>query len=78
MRIRSGRFPMNGTRSCASVVMACALLGGCSSATTEVLAPTVSVSIGQQLIDLKKARDAGALSEQEYQAQVRRVIDSVR
>jgi hypothetical protein len=55
-----------------------ALLGGCSSARTEVLPPTVSVSIGQQLIDLKKAKDAGALSDKEYQAQVRRVIDSVR
>ncbi len=57
---------------------AAAGLGGCSSTSTEVLAPTVNVSIGQQLIDLKKARDSNAISEQEYQAQVRRVIDSVK
>ncbi len=44
----------------------------------DVLPPTISVSIGQQLIDLKKARQAGALSEQEYQVQVRRVVDSVQ
>jgi uncharacterized lipoprotein YbaY len=64
-------------------VFACALtaavgLAGCSSSSTDVLAPTVSVSIGQQLIDLKNARDAGAISEQEYQAQARRVIDAVK
>ncbi len=58
--------------------MALAMLSACSSASTDVLAPTVSVSIGQQLIDLKKARDAGALSDKEYQTQVKRVIDSVR
>ncbi len=54
------------------------MLGACSSSKTEVMPPTVSVSIGQQLIDLKKARDTGAISESEYQAQVRRVIDSVK
>jgi hypothetical protein len=43
-----------------------------------VLAPTVDVSVGQQLIDLKKARDTGAISESEYQAQTRRVIDAVK
>jgi len=59
-------------------VVAALLLSACSSATTDVLQPTVSVSIGQQLIDLKRAKDAGALSEKEYQAQVKRLIDSVR
>jgi hypothetical protein len=62
----------------AAAVAALLVLGGCSSATTEALAPTISVSVGQQLIDLKKAKEAGALSEKEYQAQVRRVIDAVR
>ena len=68
------------TRSAAWVLtlVLTAGLGGCSSTSTEVLAPTVNVSIGQQLIDLKKARDSSAISEQEYQAQVRRVIDSVK
>jgi len=69
---------MNRNTLCAIALMALAITSGCSSAKTEVLPPTVSVSIGQQLIDLKKAKDAGALSDKEYQAQVRRVIDSVR
>jgi hypothetical protein len=69
---------MNRSTAYATAVIAVVLLSSCSSATTDVLPPTVSVSIGQQLIDLKKAKDAGALSEQQYQTQVRRVIDSVR
>ena len=69
---------MNRSTLCAAAVMTAVWLGGCSSAKTEVLPPTVSVSIGQQLIDLKKAKDAGALSDKEYQAQAKRVIDAVR
>jgi hypothetical protein len=49
---------------------------GCAG--NEVVAPTVSVSVGQQLMDLKKARDTGALSEREYAQQKARLIDSVR
>jgi hypothetical protein len=55
----------------------CAALAGCGG-TTEVVPPTVNVSIGQQLIDLKRARDAGALSQTEYERQKARLIDSVR
>jgi hypothetical protein len=36
------------------------------------------VSVGQQLIDLKKARASGALSASEYQRQRESLIDSVR
>ena len=60
-----------------SVVMFMAIsLSGCSS--TEVMAPTVSVSVGQQLIDLKKARDAGALTESDYRRERQELIESVR
>jgi len=69
---------MNTSRLSAIAVMVALLLSACSSASTDVLQLTVSVSIGQQLIDLKKAKDAGALSDKEYQAQVKRLIDSVR
>jgi hypothetical protein len=36
------------------------------------------VSVGQQLIDLKKAKDGGALTQKEYEQQVRKLIDSVQ
>jgi len=32
-------------------------------------------TLGQELSDLKKARDAGALGEEDYQAQKKRLID---
>lgn len=60
-----------------AVIALCAL-AACSSAKTEVMPPTVNVSVGQQLIDLKQAKDSGALSQQEYEQQVRKLIDSVQ
>ena len=56
----------------ASVLMAC-MLAACGSS-TKVVQPNVNVSIGQQLIDLKHARDSGALSESEYQKQKQQLI----
>ncbi len=53
-----------------------ATLMGCSS--NEVLRAPVNVSIGQQLIDLKKAYDSGALTKKEYDDQREKLIDSVR
>ncbi|HEU5294173.1 MAG TPA: hypothetical protein VFU71_05250 [Burkholderiaceae bacterium] len=50
-------------------------LVGCGN---EVVQPTVNVSVGQQLIDLKNARDSGALKEDEYRKQRKMLIDSVR
>jgi len=37
----------------------------------------MDVTIGQQLIDLKKARDNGVLNAREYDSQRKRLIDSV-
>jgi hypothetical protein len=52
-------------------LLAMSLLTGClnlelgGGSTTKAQSPT----IGQQLIDLQKAKDAGAISDSEYQAQ---------
>jgi uncharacterized lipoprotein YmbA len=51
-----------------------ALLTGCSS--TEVVRQ-LDLSVGQQLIDLKKARDNGALTASEYEDQRRKLIRNV-
>jgi hypothetical protein len=51
-------------------------LAGCSS--TDVVRAPMDVSVGQQLIDLKKAHDNGVLSASEYDSQRRRLIDSVK
>lgn len=45
-------------------------LGGGSRSTTETARPTV----GQQLVDLQKAKDTGAISEAEFQVQKSRIL----
>jgi hypothetical protein len=37
--------------------------------------PPIAPTRGQQLIDLKKARDQGAITEDEYQAQKKKLLD---
>ncbi len=37
--------------------------------------PPRQTTVGQELLDLKKAKDAGALTEEEYQAQRARILD---
>lgn len=62
--------------SVAAALCAAVLAAGCGG--HEVVQPAVNVSVGQQLIDLKKARDSGALSERDYQRQKEQLIDSVK
>lgn len=69
------RTPMKNQRLLLIPLMA-ALAAGCSS--EKVLQPAMEVTIGQQLIDLKKARDAGALNAREYEDQKQRLIDNLR
>ena len=35
----------------------------------------VNATVGQQLIDLQKAKDSGAITEAEYQAQKNRILN---
>ena len=58
--------------------LAALLLVACTSTSTDVLPPTVNVSIGQQLIDLKNAKDKGAISQSEYDKQAKQLINSVK
>jgi hypothetical protein len=43
-----------------------------SNAVQQIVEP----SIGQQLLDLKKARDAGAINEQEYEAEKAKILNA--
>jgi major membrane immunogen (membrane-anchored lipoprotein) len=63
---------MNTTVRLAFVLAASVLLYGCSS--SEVVRAPVEATIGQQLMDLKRAFDNGALSQREYDDQRRRLI----
>ena len=68
---------MSGNRARATAILAAFVVAACASSSTKVTPPVINVSIGQQLIDLKKARESGAITQREYEQQAKRVIDSV-
>lgn len=47
-------------------------LGGGTKTTNE----TPKITVGQQLMDLQKAKDSGAISESEYQTQRNKILGS--
>lgn len=51
------------------------LVCGCGG--TDVVQPNMNVTVGQQLIDLKKAHDSGALSDKEFNSQKSKLIDNI-
>lgn len=61
----------------AGAMLAALAVAACASSSTKVMPPVINVSIGQQLIDLKKARESGAITQREYEQQARRVVDGV-
>jgi len=48
----------------------------CSDAHPAIGQQTVAPTTGQQLIDLQKAKDAGAITDAEFQAQKTRLLDN--
>jgi hypothetical protein len=58
------------------VALMMTVLAGCAS--DEIVKARLDVTVGQQLIDLKNAHDAGALSRAEYDRQRVKLIESVR
>lgn len=73
MKIRSGTFGA----ALLSIAVGIAL-SGCVAAIGNDTGPrprTGSVTLGQELIDLQKARDAGAITESEYQLQRAKLLE---
>jgi hypothetical protein len=50
------------------------LLNGCLAIGTGPKSQQVNATLGQQLIDLKTAKDTGAITEAEYQAQKAKLL----
>jgi hypothetical protein len=61
------------------LVLVCALLAGCwnGNGVDHVNVDLGAVSLGQQLLDLQRARDAGAIDDAEFAAIKRAVLDAV-
>jgi hypothetical protein len=58
-------------------IAAASLLSGCGGggAESSTAIHNTTVSKGQALIDLKNARDSGAISEAEYQRERKKILD---
>jgi hypothetical protein len=65
-------------RAAAVLALATVVAGGTGCASEEIVRARLDVTVGQQLIELKRAHDAGALSRAEYDRQRQQLIDSVR
>ena len=76
--IRAFLFTLAARRAAAGLALALAAAGGAGCASEEIVRARLDVTVGQQLIDLKKAHDAGALTRAEYDRQRQQLIDSVR
>ena len=64
-------------RSCA-VIALIPLLTGCIAAIGNGTPNQHNGTLGQQLIDLQKAKDAGAITESEYQAEKAKLLGKKR
>jgi hypothetical protein len=59
----------------ALAVLVVTLLGGCAcDIGSGSKHTTVQPTVGQQLIDLQRAKDAGAITDSEYQAQKNKLL----
>src|SRR5262245_61406799 len=66
--------PLLAAMLAAGMLCAC----GGDSARKSAAPSRVDVTIGQQLIELKEAHEAGALTDKEYDKQRKKLIDSVQ
>ena len=62
------------TLATAAIISVTLALGGCGGGSTKTEVTNQSTTTGQQLLDLKKAYDAGALSEKEYEKQREKIL----
>ncbi len=70
---------MNILNRAAISLVVLALVSGCcgSSKTTKVETLTPTKTVGEQMLDLQKARDTGAISEEEYKKAKQDILDKL-
>ena len=57
----------NAFRALVAAVLAAGALAGCGGGGAEARTEVSTVSVGQQLMDLKQAYDSGAMTKDEYE-----------
>jgi len=58
----------------ATVAIFAVLLAGCGGGAAEVRSEVTTTTKGQQLMDLKKAHESGALTQEEYERERKKVL----
>jgi hypothetical protein len=64
------------TQSIVSVVAPASISPGCGGGGAKVESDISTTTRGQQLMDLKKALDSGAINQKEYEALRKKVIET--
>jgi len=59
----------------AAIISVTLALGGCGGGSTKTEVRAETTTTGQQLLDLKKAYEAGALTEKEYKSEREKILD---
>lgn len=59
----------------AGLFVAALAVGGCGGGGAQVRSELYSTTVGQELIDLQKARDRGAISQEEYEKQRKKILE---
>ena len=72
---RQTRNPVSSIATCLALLLAIATLSGCVVAAGNKTAPGSGQTLGQELIDLKKAHAAGVINETEYQQKRQAIMD---
>lgn len=65
-------MPSKTIRLAATLVLT-VMLSACGGGSTTIKAADTT-TIGQQLLDLQKAREAGAISQKEYESQKKKIL----
>ncbi len=70
---------VKGIVSTLMLLIVCAvLIGGlaaCGGGGADIKSEVTTTTVGQQLLDLKKALDAGAITQKEYEAERKKILN---
>lgn len=67
--------PARGLVACAVCGILAVGVAACGGGGAEVRSEVTTTTVGQQLIDLKKALDSGAMTQQEYEQQRKKILE---
>jgi hypothetical protein len=68
------RISVSRTVGLIAALLICAAMAGCGGGGADVKSTVNTTTVGQQLIDLQKALDAGAITKDQYDQQKAKIL----